>query len=54
VTTSTVGAVKPATKTHGAVRGFAAGDHEVFFPGFATESHTWKASTLAMSAVPAI
>ncbi|KDN18298.1 hypothetical protein DV20_31150 [Amycolatopsis rifamycinica] len=52
--TSTAGAAMPATNTQvGAVSGFAAGDHGVFFHGFATESQAWKASALTISEVPA-
>ncbi|EOD69293.1 hypothetical protein H480_06818 [Amycolatopsis vancoresmycina DSM 44592] len=52
--TSTAGAAIPATNTQvGAVGGFAAGDHGVFFPGFATESHAWKARALAIDDAPA-
>ena len=55
IVTSASGVKTPTAKTHvGAVGGFAAGDHDVRFHGFATESHTWKARTLAISAVPAI
>jgi hypothetical protein len=40
IVTSASGVKTPATNTQvGAVGGFAAGDHGVFFPGFATESH---------------
>ena len=52
---STAGAPIAATNTHvGAVGGFAAGDHDVFFHGFATESHAWKARALAIREAPAI
>jgi len=45
----------PATNTQvGAAGGFAAGDHGALRPGFATESHAWNASALAISDAPAI